>query len=380
MGYITFHAKSYKDNNLIKDDEIYFKFDEKINVNDNLIAIALSTFCGQKYDEIYFDLNIHENTISNLSSFTLANITTKGIDNNKFLVENKNNIVLNFSGGFDSLAEKFLLGDSAKLVSISFFSSETNFFKKFSPYILETNFRRLGYNNNGWTFMGVASVLFSNFLSIKYQTFGTVFESYHLQATQEFSSRDKFFSPPLSYAGIQDIKLIQGITEIGTALIMCNAYPYLVNDSLVSLSVPGTEKRYRKQLIIQVLKKKFNLENIYIELTEPPIEEKRAVWGNNYVVDFISLYILKYIGIEETSNILRNIPDDAIDFVNNNSLDFYEKFNPNYLNNIPKEIKSEVIKNLAIAKIYPYNQKDFEDLKNVLIFLSKYHPYLKEIL
>ena len=378
-GNITFHAKTYDDGNLIKDDEIYFKFSREMEVNDNLIAISLSTFCAQKYDEIYMDLAIHEDTISNISSFTRAKVTSKIIDNNEFIVGNKNNMALNFSGGFDSLAEKFLLGDLAELVSIAFFSSETNFFKKFSPHILETNFRQLGYNANTWTFMGVASVLFSNSLNIKYHTFGTVFESYYLQASRNFSLRDVFYSIPFNYADIQDVKLIHAITEIGTALIVCRAYPYLVNDSLASLSVPGTEKRYRKQLIIQALQKKFDL-NVYLELTEPPVEERRLIWGENYVVDFLGLYILKYMGIDETSYILRNIPNEAIDFVNNNSLEFYEKFNPDYLNNIPKQFKSEIVKNLSIVEIYPYNQKDYDDLNSVLKFLSKYHPELNEIL
>ena len=267
-----------------------------------------------------------------------------------------------------------------ELVSISFFDIEYNFFKKFKPHILETNFRKLGYADNVWTFMGVGSLLYSESLNLRYHTFGTVFESYHLHATQEYSSQEIFIEPPFNFAGINDIKFIQGLTEIGTALVLCNTQPYLINDSIVSLSPPKTEKRYRKHLIINILKEKFNLKNIYLEHSDPPEKENRLEWGNYFVVDLLSLYILKYGGIEETSKIINNIPQDAVDFVNTKSLDFYERYNTNFINNLPEKYKSQILKNLAKAKIYPYDQNDFNELYDVMEFLSKYYPFLKSIL
>ena len=379
MGKITFHIKTFEDDNILKDDEIFFKLSENFEVNDNLLAISLSTFCGTKYDYIYYDLNIHPDTIKNISVFTHANVESKGIDNSEFLNKNNNRIALNFSGGLDSLSAKYLLGNQAELVSISFFGNEYNFFKKFNPYILDTNFRKLGYADNHWTFMGVGAILFSDYLNLKYHTFGTILEAFHLHATLEYSSREFYIEPPFHLAGLTDLKFIQGLTEIGTALISAKVFPYLINDSLVSLAMPGTEKRYRKQLIIQILKKKFDLNDVFVELTPPPEENLRLEWGNFFAIDFLSLYILKYAGIEETSNIMLNIPNEVINFVENHRLDFYEKFNPNFLNNLPENIKSEVSKNLLKANIYMYDQTDFIELNEVIKFLSEYHHYLKDI-
>lgn len=377
-GYVSFNVKTYDESNLLKNDEVYFDLSEPVEIDDNLIAISLSTFCGNKFDEIYFDLSISDKTIKNISFYTQSNVNVSSINNEDFIREDRTKIALNFSGGFDSLAAKILFGDNVELISMHFFDSEYKFFKNFKPYIVKTNFRQLGYADNVWTFMGVGSILYSNFLNIKYLTFGTILEAYHLHATSFLSSRDRFIESPFNFAGIDTLKLIQSMTEIGTALVICNTYPFLANESLNSLSLPRTEKRYRKQLILQILKKKFNLDNILIELTEAPPENARLTWGNDYALDFLNLYILKHAGYEETSKIMKNIPQVVVDFVNNNSLDFYEKYNPNYLNNIPKEMKSDVAKNLAIAKIFPYNQKDYDDLKKVLEFLTKFHPFLVE--
>lgn len=377
---ITFNIKTYDNEVLLKNDDIYFKFDEPIEVNDSILAIALSTFCGDKFDQIYFDLVIHERLIGQISEYTKAKVFAKGTNDVEFISDNRDKIALNFSGGFDSLSAKILLEDMVELISISFFDIEYNFFKKFKPHILETNFRKLGYADNVWTFMGVGSLLYSESLNLRYHTFGTVFESYHLHATQEYSSQEIFIEPPFNFAGINDIKFIQGLTEIGTALVLCNTQPYLINDSIVSLSPPKTEKRYRKHLIINILKEKFNLKNIYLEHSDPPEKENRLEWGNYFVVDLLSLYILKYGGIEETSKIINNIPQDAVDFVNTKSLDFYERYNTNFINNLPEKYKSQILKNLAKAKIYPYDQNDFNELYDVMEFLSKYYPFLKSIL
>ena len=385
-GNITLNIKTYENDNLIKNDDIYFKIYEQINISDSQLAIALSTFCRRGYDEIYFELSLTEDLLNKLTSFTNAKITTKQIikhENTEFITPQKNKtekIALNFSGGFDSLAAKILLGDLVELISISFFDIEYDFFKKFNPHILETNFRQLGYAENDWTFMGVGSIFFKDFLNYKYHVFGTVFEAFHMHATQEFSSQKKFIEEPFNFAGINDLKLIQGLTEIGTALVLCNTHPYLVNDSLTSLSQPKTEKRYRKQIIVNIIKEKFGLNDIYLEPTEPPIEENKLNWGNYFSVDFLSLYLIKYGGIEETNKILKNIPEEAIEFAKNHDLTFYERFDTNFLNNIPSEFKTEITKNLANAKILPYNQNDFKELHDVNVFLSKYYAFLKNII
>lgn len=378
---ITFDVKSYEDNVLIKQDELFFEFSEEVSVNDNLIAIALCTCCRNKYDEIYFDLALHDKTIENIYEYTQAKVTSKIINNEEFINE-RNNISLNFSGGFDSLAAKILLGDIIDLVAINFtggYIREYNFFKNFKPYIVTTNIRQLGYSNeeNDWTFMGIGSILYSDFLNLNYQVFGTTLDSTPYNGIKEISLTKEFVSYPFNYAGIGDLKIIPCLTTIGTALVVCNTLPYLINDSLVSLSYPGSRKRYLKQSIIKILIKRYNLKYIYIESVEPPIEI--TPWGNDFTVDFITLYVLKHLGFDETSKIVNNIPENVLNFVETHSLEFYEKYNTNFLNNVPEKIKLILIKNLTESKIYPFNENDFQEFNEVMKLLGEYYPIIKEL-
>lgn len=384
-GKITFHAKSYDGENFIKQDELFFEFSENISVNDNLIAIVICTFCKNLYGEIYFDLVLNKKTLENISEYTGANVSSKQINDDECYNKQKHNISLNFSGGFDSLAAKILLGNLVELVAINFtgegFKREYEFFKKFNPYTITTNFRQLGYSNerNDWTFMGVASILYSDYLNLDYQIFGTIFEASPYHGIKEYSSRENYVTPPFNYAGLSDLKIVQGLTEIGTALVLCNTQPHLINDSLISLSTPGSEKRYRKQFIIQILVKKFKFKNIFIELTEPPSQDKIRSWGSNFALDFLALYFLKNAGFDETSKTVKDIPEGVLTFVENHSLEFYEKYDTNFLNNVPIDIKSTFIKNLSESGIYPFNEQDFIELSEVMNLLGEFYPNIKKL-
>lgn len=380
-GRIDFDVITYDENNIYKEDKLFFELSEPIIVSDNLILIALSTLCGKEYDEIYLDLDTNLELINQIQKFTDAKVTVKNVTCDKLIFNKCNDkILLNFSGGFDSLAALCVLPkDKTEIVSINFggwFESENDFFKKFNPYTVSTNFRQLKYDRASWTFMGIAGILFSDFLNAKYNVFGTILEGtpYH------FSNNMINYVPsvqPFSFLNLSDIKFIPGITEVGTAMILCYYKPELVNDSLISLAKPWSEKRYRKQLLTQIVCNRFNY-SIFLDLTDAP--NYQVDFGTNFALDFLALYQLKFAGLNEVEKTLSNIPQEAIDLVNNLSLEFYEKYNTNFLKNIPKQFQSEFLKNLAMAGVLPYNEIDFDEFIKVREFLSKFHKNLDTIL
>lgn len=379
-GFIKVNAKSFENNSLYKEDYLIFELSEKIIVSDDVIATALSTLCGSKFDEIYFNLEVCDETLKIIEKFTKSKISSKKLTKksvNKTFFNNEN-IVLSFSGGFDSLAALILAPNNIKLISIDFgdeFKREATFFKKFKPYILKTNIRSLGYTNNSWTFMGIGCILFSEYLQTGYNIFGTVLESspHTSLKTKSFNEIEK--TPPFNAIGIKDIKYIQGLTEIGTTMLVCHYMPDIVNDSLKSLADPGTEKRYRKQLLTQLIIKKFN-KKIKIDITQPP-EVKPIFKYQHVVLRFLILYMMKNTSLEEVNQLYEGITNEMIALVENLSLDFYEKFNPNFLETIPPEYRADFLSKLADAKIYPYNKKDWEELEIVSKFLSSDWGFLK---
>lgn len=363
-------------------DEIYFKFNKKMNISNDTLAVVLSICAKLKYQYIYFDLIISNDIFEKINKYTFGDLRVKGVRNDHIstLKEKKEKIIINFSGGFDSLSLLSLLPkNSYDLVSVYWkgYEREENFFKKFKPYTLETNFR--GFLDEGkiWEFMGIGCLLYNEMINAKYQIWGTAFEEWDFHGAYKISGQKSFKSRPFDINGIFDIKLTQGLTEVGTALIILKDYPYFVYDSLISLADENNFKSFRKKMIIKILKKKYNLSNIYLGFDDITYPKKKIKWGF-FVDDFLILWWIKNIGLEETSKFYSDIPDDIISIVESNSLKFYEKYNTNFLNNIPHKFKKDILGNLARLNIEPYDEKDFKELMNVLIYMKKYHSRLEK--
>ncbi|OOB79956.1 MAG: hypothetical protein BEN18_02185 [Epulopiscium sp. Nuni2H_MBin001] len=364
-----------------KSDTIEFELSEKFIPNNDLIAVALSTLCGTQYKNIYMDLLVSTEALEGIKKFTQANVTVKGENLSPPTYKNRtNNIILNFSGGFDSLAALCIMPDNTKLVSIDFghwFIAEQKFFAKFAPYTVKTNFRQLKYDKASWTFKGIASILYSEHLGGGLNTFGTILEAtpYNFISYQRINKTG--IVQPFNLVGLTDVKFTHGLTEVGTAMVLSHYKPELINDSLQSLSKPGSEKRYRKQLLTSIVSKKFN-KNIFIELTDKPISQ--VDFGTNFALDFLALYELKHVSLSEVNATVINIPQEVIALVNRLSLNFYEKLNTNFLDGVPKGYRAEFLAKLSCAKIYPYNEQDWQEYREVILLLSKYHENLAKII
>lgn len=363
------------------EEKLFFEFSNKIDVNDNQIAVALSTLCGRVYDEIYMDLIINERLFENIKNFTLADLKVKRC-NDIPISNKKSGIMLAFSGGYDSLSTFCLLDNPStnlKLVSLDLqgkFSREEDFFKYFAPYTVKSNFATLRLNSNHWTFMYIPIIFYGDMLDCQYATLGGILESSVYSFSERYNLREKDDGVPLSFLNIDRISFIQGLTEIGTAMVISHYKPELIDLSLKSLANPGEEKRYRKQLITQIIQNKFD-KKIYME----PIHSGNTLkWGDSLLSDFLSLYFIKYAGLEEALKLVEEIPSEAISFSESISLNFYEKYNTNFLNNIPKEYISDFLKKLALAGIYPYNSKDWDEYYQVIDFLSNYHSNLRDLI
>lgn len=376
-------CKTYLEAKLEKTDTLEFHFNRDVRPNNNLITLALATLCGKNYAEIYFDLEVSTQTINDLVTFTGANIKVLKVDTTKmppFLPKEKNKILLNFSGGFDSLAALCLMPNNAELVAIDFggwFERETNLFKKFNPHIVTTNFRQLKYDRSSWTFMGVAAILFSEYLDASYNVFGTILEGTPYHFVEAKSHTTNVTVPPFSHAGLKDIKYVAGLTEVGTAMVISHYKPEIINESLISLSAPETEKRYRKQLLTQIVCKKYN-KNIELVLTDAP--KNQIKFGSNFALDFLALYEIKNAGLEQAQKTLSNIPEEAIELANNLTLSFYEKLNTNFLNTIPSDLRHDYLDKLAQANIYPYDELDWKEFRIVTNFLAHYHESLNKLI
>ena len=263
-----------------------------------------------------------------------------------------------------------------ELVSVDFggsFSREAKFFKSFNPHILQTNFRKLGYDRESWTFMGTGALLYADPLRVKYHVFGTILEGteYHFR---DLPPRTSFLRRmPFSLVGLDEIQLLNGITEVGTAMIVTEYYPEKVSDSMISLAAPKSEKRYRKQTLTEIVCQRYNKN---VELPDCPEPDPQCItsFGRNFALDFLAIYELKHRGQEIVRKTVSDVPEEVVALANELNLDFYERLNTKFLNTIPETMRQFYLERLERCGIIPYTERDWEEFEKVRQCLGKYHP------
>ncbi|MBS4200629.1 hypothetical protein KHA93_13405 [Bacillus sp. FJAT-49732] len=370
-GYISFH---YKEELVGEGGTIYFELVPGIRPKTDLIAIAISTLCARKYTSIHYDLQVSNSTVSAISKFTLANVTAKESLDNNIHRKRRNNVTLNFSGGFDSLAAKCLMPDDTSLVSMDFggrFSREKTFFEKFDTYIVRTNLLETPLKDNTWSFMGIASILYSDYLGTDYQTFGSILEAGPNNFSDAPIAAKNVSFPPFKMAGMENAPYVLGLTEVGTLNVLGHHSPELIAESLDSLATPGEEKRYRKQVLSQIASNKIGI-NFGLNIIDRPARP-HFKFGQNFAADFLSFYVIKNIGIEIASHTISEIPEEVQKLADKLNLDFYERVNPNFLVNFPKPLLAGLLSKLAEADVFPYTQKDWEEFYEIRNLLSIYY-------
>jgi len=388
-GSIEFRARRIRDGQDHTDD-LYFHFSSPVVPRHDLIALALSTFCGRSFDKITFELVLSGQTITDIAAFTQATIKTSGTDDGKAAVPEKTNLALSFSGGFDSLAAYSIMPEETKLVSIDFghwFQRETDFFQNFETNIVSTNFRRLNYDRDSWTFMGVAAILLSDYLQIAYNTFGTNLESSGIQrlaAVEPPGQRVDVAASttnvtPMSLAGIGDASaIIHGITAVGTAMIVNHFHPELIDSSLMSLASPGSEKLYRKGIIMDIVRERFGSSGKQGPLS-PGVDQK-VTFDSDVYIDIAYLYILKHRGIEAVDVGVEDYPREGIEIAQSLSLRWFEHVNPVFAASIPEVFKPRCMDRMAQAGLIPYTAEDWQEFMIVRDFLARHNAKMSDAL
>jgi hypothetical protein len=375
-GYIGFYFYAQNEE-LENTGMLYFELRPAIKPKHDLIALALSTLCGREYSNIHFDLNITSSTVKAIQQFTQAQVTYKDSFEKPIKKEKTGNITLNFSGGFDSLAAKCLMPKNTNLVSMDFggrFSRERKFFEKFNTCITKTNLVDYTLRYNSWSFMGIASILYSDYLSTEFHTFGSILEASPNNFSDSPLSANNLSIPPFKAAGIDTAPYVLGLTEVGTLKVLGHYAPELISPSLESLATPGEEKRYRKQVLASIFSEKIE-KDFGLNIIDPP-SKIHFKFGENFAADFLSFYTIKNAGIEIASHTVSEIPREVLELVNHLSLDFYEKLNPIFITNFPKTLLNGLMSKLTAAKVEKYSPKDWKEFLQVREILSKYHKIL----
>ena len=367
---INFTVETYTSENKEKNtEEIYFEFNYDNYVSDTALILSLIALIMKSFQYVYIDINVSKKLLNFLKKDFGNIVNFRGItDYDDVDVGNikKGNISLLFSGGLDSLAAYSLLyKENVKLISFDFGNSynERIVFNNFQTYIVKTNFRQSAFFKHSSKFyvpaFSVGAIMYAETLGIEYTCSGDV-----LEASHDFNCYYPNYVFPGSYFLLRQIRPTLGLTEISTTKISKIFQSVsILNKSIKSLATPGSFKRFRKDILL----------NFFSVHTPIHKVNKKVLFGENYVNDFLFLYIYKYN--KNLGEMFYNeIPDIVINFINTHTLAFFDKIHPKSLRNFPGDKCLTVfLRNLFISGISFYDDLDFKELHETRQLLCSFY-------
>lgn len=335
--------------------KLKFKFDRDLEVSGEDLALALSTLSGKAYDNIKFGFEVPDSTKTDIENWTESQVRTTG-DATK--VERKlKGTVLNFSGGFDSLAAHYMLPEDHSMVSMGFggrFGREKKFFQKFAPIQVQTNIVQTSLRKNSWSFIGLGSLLSAAETRAQYCTFGSIIES---TGFKRGTAHEKGFTfPPFASAGMANAPTTQGISEVGTAMVIAAHGPELLSPSLKSLASPGEEKLYRKWALAKTALEHAGHPVPFCEVPRP--EQPHYRFGERFVIDLTAMMIASFGNDELASHLVRELDNRKILDARAMNFDFMFKADERMYANYPAELKQAMESALQKSGIAWYSKDD----------------------
>lgn len=367
-GYIR---ADYQDDN--NSHFIEFKLSVPIFVREDLIAIALATLCGSKYDVISMELTVSMITKEYIERFTNAQVQMNTTNYSMVIAKTSHKHTLNFSGGFDSLASLALMPQNSSLVSMNFgghFKREMSMIEKFNSHIVTTNILETDFRKNSWLFMLIGSILYKDYLDTSYNVSGGVIGASFLKNSKFINN---YNTPTLiSGSNMKSIPYTLSLSEIAAIKVAAHNYPDLMDTSLISLANPKEEKRFRKQMLLEIEIERSNLDITLSNAVQAP-KKPHFNWGENILLDHLALYVIKYRGYDDALLTVNNIPEDAKKLVEKLELTFFDRYFTDVLKFIPKKFHKNYINALIDSDIRPFEKNDWKEYNLTLEFLRKFH-------
>lgn len=343
---------------------LWFEFSQDVPLSCSKIAIAFSTLCGSKYDTVKFDFPVSEHALRPLTELTKATIE---IASKETRIESyRQGNLLSFSGGFDSLAAKFLMPRDTHLVSMDFggrFARERQYFETFNTLCVSTNLVDTPFRHNSWSFMGIGAILASDYYNAKYHTFGGILEAGPDNISRIPQSAANVTFPPFRGAGLINAPYVLGLTEIGTLRVMLSTAPEQIPRSLLSVASPGEEKLYRKLVLARLVAEQLGVSVEFPQIAAPSSPHYK--FGDNFAVDLLTLYVASKTDSEHASTLCRDIPEPAFALARNLDMNFMERANPTLYSNFPDELAPALFQKLAESGIRWYTENDWDELQEV---------------
>lgn len=375
---VTCSIRTVDDHERVESHHLSFEFDRPIPIRSRNVALALSTLCGRAYSHITYDFEVDAAAIRSIETFTQAQVSALIVSGSDPWRDSGKGHLLSFSGGFDSMAAMAIMPSDTRLVSLDFgdrFSRERKFFETFDTLRVSTNLVRTPFRANSWLFMAIGSILANPYYNCNFHTFGTILEAGEDGMSVKPVSVSRPNDLPLSLAGLDNAPYVAGLTEIGTLLVVSRYFPDLLTRSLLSLASPGEEKLYRKSVLAQAVLDRVGIDADIPDISPPA--RPHFAFGDVFALDFLIVYLSKYVDRNTIDRMLRDVPDSVIEFSRKKELTFYERLNTTHFSSLPASLRASAYERLQAAGIELYTESDWLEYAQVRYLLRPNHSGIR---
>lgn len=279
---------------------------------------------------------------------------------------------LSFSGGVDSLAARYLIGQDVDYLSIDFgesFKRESDFFNKWQPLVITTDFRKKPFNENlDWRFMSSGALLMSDYLGIETVIFGTILEASPVWFNTIYRSvfEESKHYQSFALAKVNAGQSVTALSEFGTTKVAHCYGDEILNASIKSAADENTSKKLRKLLLGKIITGEEITESWATENGPASIPKS----GASFAGDILGLYFAWKLGTEFTEKFILKMDEEFAQFARDADMGFFEKYNPFNLSSTPVDLKHKFIGIFKKVGIPPYEDEDVAALQRVRNFLA----------
>lgn len=345
-----------------KESVLFFEFFKELDVPMEIIVLVLIRMF-KFWDKIEVrqtvPINVAEIGKNFISSRTLLSFDKVDEKLKNIRYCKGDNLILCFTGGFDSLALSLTLPvNERKLVSVDFdglwSKRERQWFNKFNTMVVKTNIlKEVGYSEI--TFQACPSLLYANELNSSYFTLGNIIEM------DDAKNIGKRYKRNFVFPGLRELYFTYGLSEVSTLKIIAKTHPELIIGSFESLADNWTEKYLRKYLLVKSLE---ITDGIKIDL---PVDDKNlnfgmVRFGDRYPSSFLYIYFHKFCGADFASLYCKDAPEHILDFIKNHKLQFFNRVACNIFETMPRYFRNHFLWSLSNLDILPFNENDTKEL------------------
>lgn len=278
------------------------------------------------------------------------------------------NAVLCFSGGFDSLAARQMVGDRVRLMSTDFggaFRREAESFRRFDTTVFKWELRgkRAGQTvrfneKRDWRFLFAPALCYEDARSLTILA-GTVLEASPFWFSGR--TRDDFDRYPVDSfgPGTAMASPVSMLSEYGTTLLIGRSYDReTVERSLESLAGPKSFKRYRKMVLLAIVRGE--------ALPPCPLTITKYSFGRQFGEDIVVLYLVWRLGPEWVErNYCENVPEDA-----RFDMSFFEKIHRENLKTIDPEFAARIVRRMTDYGMSLTSDAELGEIERVKDFIT----------